>query len=149
MPLGTRPKFLSVLLVLLPFLAGCCSVCCSERGEREARKFTPWMTYAEMRDFLAPLDAKDADHKNYWDRGHWLTAVEGRWTDGVPQFRLKRGEVPAGKKTAWYWWYNQSPEDFHRHLHELSDQGFTLVHQNKFVWPDGTFRYSGVWHRIE
>ncbi|EIQ00790.1 hypothetical protein OpiT1DRAFT_05346 [Opitutaceae bacterium TAV1] len=134
-------KTLLIIIALVPFLNGC--------DPLSGRGFTPWMTYKEMGEFLAPLEKKDETNKNFWDHGHWLTAVEGRWDNGIPQFRLKIGDSPKEKKHGWFWWYNQSQESFNQHIHELSDQGFVLVQHNSFEWPDGSRRFSGVWHKIE
>lgn len=111
--------------------------------------FTPWMNYKKMQAFLDPLEKKNDKNKNFWDRGHWLSAVEGRWENGEPQFRLKIVESPKGKKCWWFWWFNQDQESYNKHIHRLSDEGFRLVSDNSFAWPDGSRRYSGVWHRVE
>jgi hypothetical protein len=111
------------------------------------RGFTKWMTYEEMDAFWKPLEAKGDDGRNYWDRGHWLTAVEGRWHDGRPQFRLRVDGVPGERPSGWWWWFNQDEASMNRHIHEYSDKHCTLVSFNVFEWPDGTKRYSGVWHK--
>ncbi|WP_043583106.1 hypothetical protein [Geminisphaera colitermitum] len=111
--------------------------------------FTPWMNNKEMEVFLDPLGKKDANNKNFWDRGHWLAAVEGRWESGRPQFRLKIEKSPKGKKLWWFWWFNQDQESYNKHIHRLSDEGFVLVSDNSFEWPDGSRRFSGVWHKVE
>ncbi len=113
------------------------------------RGFTKWMTYAEMDAYLAPLGVKDADGKNFWDRRHWLTAVEGRWSDGRPQFRLRIGDAPKTGQYWWWWWFNQDEKSYNRHIHDMADDHCTMVYGNSFEWPDGSKRYSGVWHRVE
>lgn len=141
-------RFVGLLaLALLPFFGGCASSAFST-DPHVGRGFSPWMTYREMSALLDPLEAKDETGKNFWAKGHWITAVEGRWSDGRPQFRVKVGQTPRGRTHAWYWWFNQDQASYNKHLHRLSDQGFTLVSHNTFTWPDGTVRYSGVWHKI-
>lgn len=130
------------LVVSLLALAGCCS------APRKA-SFSPWMRLPEFSARLNELEAKQADGKNFWAHGHWIAAVEGRWEKGAPEFRIRIGDTPAGQRYWWYWWFNQSREDFNRHIHRLSDDGFTLVYSNKFQWPDGSERFSGVWHKTE
>lgn len=147
MPDFTRllPGFL--LIALLSILGACASPALST-DPHVGRGFSPWMTYREMDAFLQPLEAKDETGKNFWAKGHWVTAVEGRWAEGRPQFRVKIGPVPSNRKHAWYWWFNQDQTSYNKHIHRLSDQGFVLVSHNTFTWPDGTVRYSGVWHKI-
>ena len=137
-------RFLPVLLLAWSLLAlgGCCTV-------RHADRFTPWMRPQVFSAHLQERETKREDGKNFWARGHWITAVEGRWREGAPEYRIKIGDTPVDRRHWWYWWFNQSPEDFNRHLHRLSDDGFTLVYSNSFRWPDGSVRYSGVWHKIE
>lgn len=142
MPSLLRLPALLALLAGLLLLAGC-----STAARRNT--FTPWMRPAEFSAFLNEREAKRDDGKNFWSRGHWITAVEGRWENGAPEYRVRVGDAPADRRYWWYWWFNQSQEDFNRHLHRLSDQGFTLVHSSSFQWPDGTERFSGVWHKIE
>jgi len=113
------------------------------------RGFTPWMSYSEMDAYLKPLDQKDSSGRNFWDHRHWLNAVEGRWHSGQPEFRLRVGEPPKSGPYWWYWWFNQDQEGINKHIHEMSDSHFTLVYLNSFEWPDGTKRFSGVWHRSE
>ncbi len=111
--------------------------------------FTPWMTGAELGIFLSQFDTDPpGGHPNYWDDGHWIDAVEGRWHDGVPQYRLRYGDAPKDAPHWWYWYFNQSQEDYSRHVHEFADQGFTLLDPNSFLRPDDARRYQGVWHKI-
>lgn len=107
--------------------------------------FTPWMT--DMGDYLKPLEVKDAGGKNYWDHRHWLEAVEGRWHNGRMEWRLRAGDAPATGPYWWWWWFNQDAAGINRHILEMSDAGCTLVSFNSFTLPDGTVRYTGVWHR--
>ncbi len=137
MPLRILGAFLIMLLL------GGCALCPKQP------QFTAWMTYKEMDAYLAPLEKKGEDGKNYWDNRHWITAVEGRWEKGVPRFRVKTGDAPKTGRYWWYWWFNQDQESFNKKIHDLSDKGFTLVSHNSFAWPDGTLRYSGVWQKVE
>jgi hypothetical protein len=111
--------------------------------------FTPWMSHGELDTFLAQFDTNPpGGHPNYWDRGHWINAVEGRWHDGIPQYRIRYGPVPSHKGLWWYWYLNQDQESFSSHVHEMADQGFTLLDPNSFSRPDDTRRYQGVWHKV-
>ena len=141
----TRLKRIFTLLAVssvLLALSGCCT-------PRRSTGFTPWMNPASFSAFLNEHETKRDDGKNFWARGHWITAVEGRWGKGVPEYRIKIGDTPKGQPHWWYWWFNQSQADFNAHIHRLSDQGFTLVSSNHFTWPDGSTRYSGVWQKTQ
>lgn len=130
-------------LLAIALLSGCATCPC-----KKTPAFTAWMTYKEMDAYLAPLEKKADDGKNFWDRRHWVTAVEGRWEKGIPQFRIRVADAPADGRYSWYWWFNQDQTSFNQKIHDLSDKGFTLVQHNAFAWPDGTLRYSGVWQKI-
>ena len=126
--------FLSIIMI-----AGCQSL------QRDTR--TGWMTLDEMNAKLNALEQKE-DGKNFWDRGHWITAVDGRWHKGAPEYRLRYSEVPEHRAYWWYWWFNQDQKSFRKHMHELADKGFTLVHYQEFERPTGEIRYQGVWHKL-
>ncbi len=137
-------KFRHVVLALLVVLV----VCLWADYYLQNRGFTPWMTYEEMDRFLEPLDKKDENGKNFWDHRHWLDAAEGRWYKGRPQFRLRVVDAPKTGRYSWYWWFNQDEKSINDRIHDMSDKNMTLVSFNSFEWPDGTKRYTGVWHRI-
>jgi hypothetical protein len=132
----------ALLLVVLLSLAGRCAL---HRGN----SFTDWMGPNEFASYLNDRETRQADGKNFWARGHWINAVEGRWHKGSSEFRIKVGEAPSDRRYWWYWWFNQTPEDFDHHIRRLSDEGFTLVHSDSFQRPDGTTRHCGVWQKVE
>lgn len=142
MPRLLRISTLFAVSSALLWLAGCCTA-------PRQNAFTPWMRTVEFSSFLNEREAKQDDGKNFWSRGHRIAAVEGRWENGAPEYRIKIAAAPPDRRYWWYWWFNQSQEDFNRHLHRIADDGFTLVHTNRFEWPDGTLRYSGVWHKVD
>lgn len=106
------------------------------------------MSGDELSAYLEGLDGDKPEDKNYWDRGHWITGVEGRWHGGIPQYRISHEEVPPRRAYWWFWYLNLDQEAFSRHVHRLADEGFTLVHSNHFQRPDGSVRYQGVWHKL-
>ncbi len=111
--------------------------------------FTPWMSRPDLDQFLAQFDTNPpGGHPNYWDDGHWIDAVEGRWHDGIPQYRIRYSAVPNGFHAEWYWYINQDQQSFSTHVHELADKGLVLLDPNSFLRPDDTRRYQGVWHRL-
>jgi hypothetical protein len=113
------------------------------------KDFTPWMSLAELNHWQQQFDTTPpGGHPNYWDKGHWMNAVEGRWHEGIPQYRVRYGPVPDGYDGAWYWYINQDQASFSSHVHELADAGFVLMDPNSFLRPDDTRRYQGVWHKL-
>ncbi len=111
--------------------------------------FTPWMSRPDLDHFLSQFDTTPpGGHPNYWDKGHWINAVEGRWHDGIPQYRIRYGPVPRHRDLWWYWYLNQPQDSFTAHVNQLADEGFVLLDPNFCVWPDGTRRYQGVWHKV-
>jgi len=113
------------------------------------RGFTTWMSLAELNQWQVQFDTKPpGGHPNYWDKGHWMTAVEARWHDGIPQYRVRYGPVPEGYDGAWLWYINQDQASFSSHVHELADEGFILLDPNSYLRPDDTRRYQGVWHKL-
>ncbi len=77
-----------------------------------------------------------------------MTAVQARWHDGIPQYRVRYGPVPEGYDAAWYWYINQDQASFSSHVHEFADKGFVLLDPNSYLRPDDTRRYQGVWHKL-
>ena len=111
--------------------------------------FTPWMSLAELNDWQKQFDTTPpGGHPNYWDQGHWMNAVEARWHEGIPQYRVRYGPVPEGYEAAWYWYINQDQASFSSHVHELADRGFVLMDPNSYLRPDDSRRYQGVWHKL-
>ncbi len=106
------------------------------------------MRPAEFSAFLQEKEGKGADGKNFWSRGHWVSAVEARWHEGYPQHRLRIERAPVGQKYWWYWWFDQTPAEFGQHLRRLAAEDFQLVHSYRLEWPDGTVRHGGVWHKV-
>ncbi len=113
------------------------------------KDFTPWMSLSELNHWEEQFDTNPpGGHPNYWDKGHWMNAVEARWHDGIPQYRVRYGPVPEGYDAAWYWYINQDQASFTAHVHELADQGFVLLDPNSYLRPDDSRRYQGVWHKL-
>jgi len=113
------------------------------------RDFTPWMSLSELNEWQKQFDTTPpGGHPNYWDNGHWMNAVEARWHEGIPQYRVRYGPVPEGYDAAWYWYINQDQASFSAHVHALADQGFVLLDPNSYLRPDDSRRYQGVWHKL-
>ena len=115
----------------------------------EPGPFTPWMAHDEFKEFQRQFDSTPpGGHPNYWDKGHWIDAVECRWNDGRIEYRISYGAVPPNRGRGWYWYLTQPPEDFDRHCQEFAAKGYTLVHTNSFTNGAGEVLYQGVWHKL-
>lgn len=100
--------------------------------------FTHWMNLQELKHY-----AQVAKSKKFW-----ITAVEGRWHDGVPQYRIREEPMPTGHGFSWYWWHSQDKASFDQKSSELTKDGFRLVHSQTFTGPDGSIRYQSVWQKL-
>ena len=117
-------------------------------GEPSSSDFTPWMANPEFGNFLLKLRGTKAHPSAYWGNGHWINAVEGRWHDGVAQYRITYGPKPKHKALWWYWYLGIGQQSFKQHAGEMAAQGYTLLDGNYYTKPDGTRRYQGVWHKV-
>lgn len=112
------------------------------------KDFTPWMSLSDLNAYLEELDGDKPGGKNYWDRGNWIDAMEGRWEAGIPQYRIRYSAVPPRRAYWWLWYFNQDRKSFDTQVHKLADEGFALVHFNSYVRPGGEERFQGVWHKL-
>ena len=110
--------------------------------------FTPWMSLQEQSELLKKYDTAQPGEQSFWNQGHWITAAEGRWQDGIPQYRLRIVDAPKEQGYSWYWYFNQDKDAFNKKIHTYSDGGYRLVYWNAFQWPDGSKRYQGVWQKL-
>jgi len=117
-------------------------------GSEAGHTSSPWMSLSEMNAYLEGLDGDKSGGKNYWDRGHWIDAAEGRWEAGIPQYRLTHSAVPENRAYWWNWYFNQDREAFDGMVHRMADEGYALVQFNSFVRPGGSERFQGVWHKL-
>jgi len=109
--------------------------------------FTPWMSVSELNTFIQSFGASHGITPDFWEK-HWITAAEGRWHDGIAQYRIRYDLVPANQKCTWRWFVNEDQASFDKKLDEYGTEGFVLVYHYKFRCPDGVTRYQGVWHKL-
>ncbi|MEM7602228.1 MAG: hypothetical protein AAF357_12530, partial [Verrucomicrobiota bacterium] len=108
-------------------------------------EFTSWMTPLALDTYIR--------HKNrgysesFWQRGHWITAVEGRWTDDGHEFRIALDKIPDLNQWQWQYRVNQSTGQFANASRDFADQGFKLVHSQTFTDPNGKTKFQAVWQR--
>ena len=131
------------VIVLVLIVVSLLSYRCYSRN----RGFTSWMSLSELNAFMTTFDSKHPGEPSYWDQGHWITAVDGRWHCGIPQYRIRYGDAPKGQGFRWYWFINQDRGSFNHDIQRYTEDGFILGFYSRLRWPDGTFRYQGVWHK--
>jgi hypothetical protein len=110
------------------------------------RDFTPWMSELELSLYMQKFDTIKPGQPD-WKKTHWLTAAEGRWHDGIAEYRIRYADVPKGIEFTFYWDTNMSQAEFSEKIQAYSKNGFALVYSNSYNLPDGTKRYQGVWHK--
>lgn len=107
--------------------------------------FTPWMEPLALDTYIRSKSTGTG--KTFWESGHWITAVEGRWKSGTREFRIAYDQIPGIETWQWRYKVNQSQPEFATSVSEMVEQGYTLVQTQTFRQPDGDHRYQGVWHR--
>lgn len=107
--------------------------------------FTAWMTPLALDTYIRQKNKGYSE--SFWKRGHWITAVEGRWANGSQEFRIALDKIPNLNRWQWQYRVNQSSEEFVNTSKEFAEQGFTLVQTQTFAEPDGDTKFQAVWQR--
>lgn len=114
--------------------------------EIELRRFTRWMTPEEIDAYIRILAG--TSEKSFWDQGYWIIAAEGRWHEGMHQFRIAYDKSPPDGEFSWQYKINQTQIDFSKSIDQFLKAGYILMHTQSFTRPDDTKRYQGVWHKV-
>lgn len=109
------------------------------------RDFTPWMSPLALDTFIRQRNRGFT--KTYWERGHCIEAVEGRWENGAHEFRIAIDMLHDQNRFQWYYRIDQTEAIFAETLDRLEKEGYTLAQSHAYDHPDGTKRYQGVWQR--
>ena len=109
------------------------------------RDFTDWMSKPELTRYLSKFEVAKGAEPDPWQKSHWITAAEGRWHDGIAQYRVRTELAPA--QWEGFWFFDQDQELFGKTIKYYGDEGFALAYWNCFKLPDGTKRYQSVWHK--
>ena len=107
--------------------------------------FTGWMTPDELDQHIRTIN--EGYELSFWERGHWINAVEGRWHEGNHQFRIRYESMPS--PNAWEWKYrvDQTQEEFFESIQSMATSGYSLVQSHSYRRPDGSQRFQAVWRR--
>jgi hypothetical protein len=103
------------------------------------------MTPDELNQFI--LSKNCGKGKSYWQQGNWITAIEGRTSGGILQFRIVCEPSPKGTPYRWHYRIAQTREDFNEKLETGKKSGFKLVQSQMFVDSTNVARFQAVWHR--
>ena len=107
--------------------------------------FSGWMKKRDLDSYFEILNKGDTK-SNYFDKGHWIRAVEGRWNGYEVEYRVIIADSPDAP-FEWWWWINQKHRDFAEKMKQYEKMGATLIDAQSFLMPDGTALYQGVWTR--
>jgi hypothetical protein len=107
--------------------------------------FTPWLSPLALDTYLRQKNR--GFKQSIWDRGHWIEAIEGRWSEGRHEFRIAFDTIPDRERYQWYYRIDQTSEEYRDTLHRLRREGYTLVQSQAYERPDKSKRYQGVWQR--
>jgi len=112
----------------------------------ENTDFTGWMTQENLDNYFDVLNNSEK-HSTYFDPGKRITTAEGRWNKNKIEYRVKIGDTPKHKKSWWFWWINQSLEEFTQKIKKHEKSEFQLIYAQSFITPDGSSHYQGVWYK--
>jgi hypothetical protein len=116
-------------------------------GKSASTKFTPWMSPIALDTYIRFQN--EGHEVSFWKRGHWITAIEGRWSEARDehQFRITYEKIPEPDSWKWQYRIDQRPEEFFRNAVEMQNQGFVLVDSQSFDHPDGEKRHQSIWQK--
>lgn len=109
--------------------------------------FTPWMTPDGLDSWVRKRN--EGHSVSFWQRGHWITAVEGRWNGDTHEFRIAFDSTPSSPDWRWQYRVNQTPEEFMENSNKLQAEGFRMVQVQSFDHPDKRRRYQAVWEKAD
>ena len=135
-------RFLPALAIVLVVASGILGYLYYDSANRD---FTDWMTQQELVMFLKKFEPAKQGAPDPWQKSHWITAAEGRWHNGIAEYRARVELVTA--EWEGHWFFDEDQDQFGKTIKSYGDQGFTLVHYQSFKLPDGTLRYQSVWHK--
>lgn len=109
-------------------------------------RFTNWMTPEALNQHILSLN--QGFTTSFWDRGHWIVAVEGRWVSNYQEFRIVYEATPEKKDFSWRYRIAQTKDVFDSNLRKLERDGYQLVQSQAFLHPDNTHRFQAVWQKL-
>lgn len=111
------------------------------------RAFSRWMSLPEFNATMKTFDSDASEKPVGLGHGEWVTALEGRWHAGIPQYRVGHSLAPD-VQYLWHWAVNLDRHAFNVSMFDYATQGFVLVYFNKFQGPDGAPKYQAVWRKF-
>lgn len=115
------------------------------RADVNENEFTPWMSPLALDTYLRQ---KNRGHQgNFWARGNWIRAIEGRWHQGNREVRIALGVMAVPGQVEWAYRINLTEIAFAEELARKGTEGYALAQSQAYRHPDGTKRYQAVWQR--
>lgn len=115
------------------------------RPDVPEKEFTPWMSPLALDTYLRQ---KNRGYQgNFWSRGNWIRAIEGRWTQGSREVRIALGVMAVPGQIEWAYRINLTEIAFAEELARKGNEGYTLAQSQAYRHPDGNKRYQAVWQK--
>ncbi|MEM9015998.1 MAG: hypothetical protein AAGC68_03210 [Verrucomicrobiota bacterium] len=113
--------------------------------DEDAGVFTAWMAPSQLDAYIRTKN--EGFSESFWNRGHWITKVEGRWQNGGHQFRISYEKMPDQDNWQWQYRINMDQQGFFEAMLDFQGQGYFLISKQSFVDGTGRDRYQAVWQR--
>jgi len=114
-------------------------------AELAGSDFTPWMSPLALDTYIR---AKNRGNRgNFWEQGHWIRAVEGRWHGDSHEFRIAIGTFAEGERFRWYYRIDMAEAEFVETRGRLEAEGYRLFQSHSYSRPDRTKRFQAVWRK--
>ncbi len=115
------------------------------RADVPEKDFTSWMSPQALDSYLRQ---KNRGYQgNFWSRGNWIRAIEGRWHEGTREIRIALGTMTERGRIEWAYRINLTEIAFAEELARKGNEGFILAQSQAYRHPDGTKRYQAVWQK--
>lgn len=108
-----------------------------------AADFTPWLSPLAFKTYI---QHRNRGHESsFWSRGNWIRAVEGRWRDGLREYRFALGTMARPDEFRWRHRLDLTASSFAEELVRHGSEGFSLRQSQAYRLLDGTSRFQAVW----
>lgn len=115
------------------------------RADVGEKDFTSWMSPLALETYLRQ---KNRGYQgNFWSRGNWIRAIEGRWHEGAREVRIALGTMAVPGQIEWAYRIDMTEIAFAEELARKGNEGYSLAQSQAHRHPDGTKRYQAVWQK--
>ena len=92
--------------------------------------FTQWMSPLALDTYIRQKNRGFS--QTFWERGHWIKAVEGRWSNRAHEFRIALSSNPEPDRIQWYYRIDQTEAEFAESIGRLENDGYTLAQSHAY-----------------